>query len=171
MNEPKLNNKECLSISNYTGIDLRNTVDYKNDNKLVMKVDRKIIDTVHSFNDKRYLDIAEQFSGKVLIFGLGFGFSILHACANPKVKSVTVVEMSPHVVTIFHTINGFLFEGYSKLKIVILDAMEYEETDFDHLFFDIIPHAPNLHEYNKTISEVKSRFEKSVFHFINLNPT
>lgn len=79
--------------------------------------------------------------GNVLTFGLGIGYFIYMALANPEVISVTCIENSPQVIEMF---NRFLYPQFPHEKPVQLiegDAYQFfnEEylSKYDYIFTDI----------------------------------
>ena len=169
--EPQISDEKCLEISKDLDIVLLNQKT-RYGNKLVIKQDRKYIDSVYNFTDKRYADIANQFTGNVLILGLGLGYSILMACKNPKVKSVDVLEIKPEVIGLFKTIYG-QFEGNEKINIYHDDAMKatWIGKNYDHVFFDthiMEPQHANRARWHKELKLLQIRYKDSVFHFIKL---
>lgn len=162
---PEISDQDCESFSNKSGLHVSNR-NWKGEKWPIIKDGRQLIDT--SYPSKEYEDIANKFKDTVLIFGLGFGKAVLDACANPKVKSITVVECNSKVIDLFWHIRGNNFEGFKKLKIVLKDAMKYKETKFKHVFIDNFHEPMNRQVYEKQTRELRKRFKSSVIHQIPL---
>lgn len=88
------------------------------------------------------LPAVERARGKVLTYGLGLGYFAYMASCKPEVTSVTVVDISPDVITLFreHILPQFPFKD--KINIVMSDAFEYAENvmpseKYDYVFADI----------------------------------
>ena len=83
----------------------------------------------------------EAAHGRVVTFGLGLGYFAFMAAAKPEVTSVTVVEKSPEVISMFREHLLPRFPDKDKITIVEADAFEYAESilpqeDFDLAFVD-----------------------------------
>lgn len=71
--------------------------------------------------------------GDVLISGLGFGILALWLCEKESVKSVTVLEISKDVITLFKTANPM----HKKLTIINQDASKFiSDKKYDCLLLD-----------------------------------
>lgn len=80
-------------------------------------------------------------SGRVVTFGLGLGYYAYMASEKPQVESVTVVELSSDVISLFKEHILPKMPNAHKIKIVNADAFEYAEKvmpseHFDLAFFD-----------------------------------
>ena len=76
--------------------------------------------------------------GDVIIGGLGLGLAVEVALANPKVKHVTVVEISPDVMSL--VAEHLLKKHGDRLTIIEGDIMEFKPergTKYDFAWFDI----------------------------------
>ena len=85
---------------------------------------------------------AQAVSGKVLAYGLGLGYFAFHALLNPRVTSVTVVERSEAVISLFHRCLLPRFPRQEALRIVQADAFDYAERTapgegYDCVFTDL----------------------------------
>lgn len=84
---------------------------------------------------------AEKAHGKVVTFGLGIGYFVYMALINPNVESVTIVEHSSSVISMFKKCLLPQFPSNKKIEIIEGDAFEYfnEEflSQFDYAFVDI----------------------------------
>ena len=166
--EPKLTDLQCAEICKGMDLTLFNARAH-NGNKLTMKLDRTIIDTIYSFEESDpYTQIVNKLSGDVLILGLGFGYSILFACASDKVKSVKVIELHQEVIEVFKAIHGDKFKGSEKLTIINQDAIEYTSKGFDHVFIDCIHDVKNKTKYVDFMEQLKEKYIDSKIHYINL---
>lgn len=165
--EPKLTDKDCASICKDMDLNLYNAKAHNGD-KLTMSQNGKIIDTIYSFEeDEHYKSIVKKLSGDVLIFGLGFGFSVLSACINKSVNKVIVVEKNPEVIAVFEAMNK-KFKGLDKLTIINKSAFDYKELNFDHVFIDIGYHVLNKVRYTEEMNILKDRYKGSNTHYFNL---
>ncbi len=164
--EPKITDKKCDELSTKT-VQLINKRAFDG-NKLAMKDGRSYIDTVYSFTDKIYIDMAKELTGNVLIYGLGFGATILRACENPEVRSVTVIEYRQEVVDLFYKLQGKEFQGFIKLKIVVKKALDYKKTGFDNVFIDLFHPPCDRKEYDESMAILEKRHNKANVHSLNL---
>lgn len=84
---------------------------------------------------------AEKAHGKVLTFGLGIGYFIYMAMANPNVTEITCVEKSEEVIAMFKRFIYPQFPQNIPLTIIQGDAFDYfnEEfmSQFDYSYTDI----------------------------------
>ncbi len=79
--------------------------------------------------------------GKVLTYGLGLGYFAYRASEKENVDSVTVVELSPDVISLFTEHILPQFPHKDKIRIVCSDAYEYAEKcapgeKYDFVFAD-----------------------------------
>jgi len=79
--------------------------------------------------------------GRVVTFGLGLGYYAYMASEKPEVESVTIVEISPDVITLFKKHILPQFPNAKKIRIVCADAFDYAksrmpEENFDLAFVD-----------------------------------
>ena len=172
-NQPQISDQRAVELSKGLDITLLNKRAGKHGDVPAIMDGKNYVDTAFSFTDKRYLDIQKRFSGKVLILGLGFGSSILHACANPDVTKVTVVEMRIEVIRLFWKFHGREFNGNQKLWVHLGDALEWDHLfDYDHVFIDLY-HTPfrppfSVEKYDHNMKILLDRFKNSITHYINL---
>ena len=85
---------------------------------------------------------AKAVSGEVLAYGLGLGYFAFHALQNPRVTSVTVVERSADVISLFRRCLLPRFPRQEALRIVQADAFDYAERTapgegYDCVFTDL----------------------------------
>ena len=84
---------------------------------------------------------ANKAHGAVLTFGLGIGYFIFMAMRNPNVKSITVIEQSEAVISMFETFILPQFPKDIPLTIIKGDAFDYFNESFlrqyDYIFVDI----------------------------------
>ena len=83
----------------------------------------------------------EAARGKVVTFGLGLGYFAFMVSGKEEVESITVVEKSEKVISLFKKHILPQFPCRDKVKIVCADAFEYAERimpgeKFDHAFVD-----------------------------------
>ena len=81
-------------------------------------------------------------SGHVLAAGLGLGYFAYMAACKESVKSVTVVERDPSVISLFDTELLPQFSCREKIRILQADALDYFENElpkqhFDYIFADL----------------------------------
>ncbi len=79
--------------------------------------------------------------GRVVTFGLGLGYYAYMCSRKPEVDSVTVVERSEDVISLFRTYILPQFDHPEKVEIICADAFEYAEytmpgENFDLAFVD-----------------------------------
>lgn len=83
---------------------------------------------------------AAKARGNVLTFGLGIGYFVYMALLNPEVNSVTVIEKSEDVITLFSQIVK-QFPQDKEIKIINGDAFDFFNEDFlknyDYIYVDI----------------------------------
>lgn len=164
--KPEITDAECAAFSKKTGLQVSNR-NWKGKRWPIVKSSQgRLMDT--SYTGAEYTEIANKFSGDVLIMGLGFGKSVLDACDNPKVKSVTVVEINMDVAELFWLLHGKAFKGVKKLRIKECDAMEYTEANYDHVFIDCFHLPISKQDWNSKSSELRERFKESEIHQIRL---
>lgn len=76
-------------------------------------------------------------SGRVVTFGLGLGYYAYMASEKPQVESVTVVELSSDVISLFKEHILPKMPNAHKIKIVNADAFEYAEKVMPGEHFDL----------------------------------
>ena len=81
---------------------------------------------------------AQAVHGKVLAYGLGLGYFAFHALLNPHVVSVTVVERSEDVISLFRRCLLPRFPRRECLRIVQADAFDYAARTAPHEGYDCI---------------------------------
>ena len=84
---------------------------------------------------------ADRAHGKVLTYGLGLGYFAYRASEKENVDSVTVVELSPDVISLFKEHILHQFPHRDKIRLVCSDAFEYAEKaapaeKYDFVFAD-----------------------------------
>ena len=84
----------------------------------------------------------EMAHGKVVTFGLGLGYFTYMASIKEEVESVTVIERSKDVISLFNKHILSHFSNPEKIKIVEADAFEYAREQmpnekFDYAFVDL----------------------------------
>jgi hypothetical protein len=84
---------------------------------------------------------ASKAHGKVLTFGLGIGYFLYMALANPAVQSVTVVENSPQVISMFERFLLPQFPQDKPIRIIEGDAFDLFSKEYldqyDYIYTDI----------------------------------
>lgn len=106
--------------------------------------------------------------GRVATFGLGLGYFTYMASQKPEVESVTVIELSPDVITLFQEYILPQFPNGNKVKILCEDAFRYvEETmtpdDFDFVFADFWHDVGDGREPYLKLKEHEKSFPNTVF--------
>ena len=79
----------------------------------------------------------ERARGNVVTFGLGLGYYAYMASEKPEVESVTVVEKSADVISLFREYILPQFSHPEKIRIVNSDAFEYAEYIMPTESFDV----------------------------------
>jgi len=79
--------------------------------------------------------------GRVVTFGMGLGYFAYMASRKQEVSQVTVVDISPEVISLFETCILPQFSHPEKVNIVCADAFAYAEKvlpgeQFDYAFVD-----------------------------------
>lgn len=86
--------------------------------------------------------IKEAF-GKVLTYGLGLGYYVLHASLKPEVTKVDVVDVNDNVINLF---NNYILPKFpescrKKIKVIKCDAFLYAKNltsnAYDYIYADI----------------------------------
>ncbi|MBR3837043.1 MAG: class I SAM-dependent methyltransferase [Clostridia bacterium] len=79
--------------------------------------------------------------GRVLVLGLGLGYYPHLISKSPKVKSVTIVERSPQIITLFREELLPQFSHKEKIRVVQADAFDFlketEPGEYDFCYADI----------------------------------
>lgn len=82
----------------------------------------------------------ERAAGKVITYGLGLGYYTFMASEKEDVESVTVVELNPHMISLFKKKLLPQFPHKEKVHIIEGDALVYikkqEDGAFDYGFSD-----------------------------------
>lgn len=117
--------------------------------------------------------------GNVCTFGLGIGYFIYMTLLNPKVKSITVIERSPAVISMFKKYLLPQFESKIPITIIEGDAFDYFNenyiNNFDYVFVDIWQSNHDgfllierlLSQYNPDFQKVDFWIESSCFEFLS----
>ena len=81
--------------------------------------------------------------GNVLVLGLGMGYVPFMMALKPEVKSITIVEKDPDIISLFNTLIYPNFKNKEKIKIVEDDAINFvrKQNKFDYIFADLW-HSP-----------------------------
>jgi len=114
--------------------------------------------------------IIDKAHGNVLIAGLGIGLVLPPLCANPRVTSVTVLELEQDVINLVAP-----YHKHPKLKILHADVFEwrpsYSQVDnakYDVIYFDIWPDIsgdnwPDMCRLHRTFGRHLNRYNKEAF--------
>lgn len=84
----------------------------------------------------------EEAKGNMLVVGLGLGYFAYMASIKDDVKSVTIIEKDPNIISLFNENILPCFKNKDKIKIINDDALKYldklgNSSNFDGVFFDI----------------------------------
>lgn len=79
----------------------------------------------------------ERARGKVVTFGLGLGYYTYMVSEKSEVESVTVVEKSADVISLFREFILPQFTHPEKVRVVLADAFEYAEKTMPAEGFDV----------------------------------
>ncbi|MBR5315028.1 MAG: hypothetical protein IKU45_06425 [Clostridia bacterium] len=83
----------------------------------------------------------DKAEGRCLVLGLGLGYYPYVISHLDKVKSITIVEISEKIISLFKEYILPQFEHKDKIKIVHADAIEYMKTverdEYDYCYADI----------------------------------
>jgi len=94
-------------------------------------------DTLHE--RRTNIEVVRRAEGDVLVAGFGIGMILVPMLLNPKVTSITVVEISPEVPGM---VLPYL-PNKEKLSVIYADIMEWEPPrgkKWDIIYFDIWDH-------------------------------
>ena len=88
------------------------------------------------------LPYVEKAFGAVLTYGLGLGYFPFMTSLKPEVTSVTVVERSSTVISLFQEFLLPQFPAKEKIRLIQADALAFGEQEvkpgkFDYIFADI----------------------------------
>lgn len=111
---------------------------------------------------------AAKACGKVLTFGLGIGYFVYMALANPRVLEVWVVEFNHEVIKLFEQCLRPQFSRADRIHIINGDAFAYFNqeflNDFDYIFVDIWKdHQDGLQSITKLLENYLPPFDKIDF--------
>lgn len=121
---------------------------------------------------------ARKAEGRVLTFGLGIGYFAFMALQNPRVQSVTVIERSSSVISMFRQYILPQFPHRNQITIIEGDAFDYFNEDtiknYDYVFVDIWKSADDgfltveklLQQYFPPFEKVDFWIEASCLEFI-----
>jgi hypothetical protein len=121
---------------------------------------------------------AKKANGHVLTFGMGIGYFAFMSLLNPEVHSVTIIERSASVITMFKQYILPQFPNKDKVRIIEGDAFDYFNKpfieQFDYVFVDIWKSGDDgfemieklLEQYNPPLEKVDFWIETSCFEFV-----
>jgi len=110
-------------------------------------------------------EYAAEFSGHVLVAGLGLGLIVHALAANPKVTSITVVELCKDVIDLVGPL-------VPKCEIVHSDWYEYEPTaKVDGVFYDLFLGSgkANAMPALREMLELRQRFPGVIHRILGFN--
>lgn len=98
--------------------------------------------------------------GRVLVLGLGLGYYAWKVAKKPSVDSVTVIELSADVISLFHSHIEPKLDFQGKLSVICSDALQYLASlsgdEYDFCFADIWEGAlDGAHWYQKILPHEK----------------
>lgn len=123
----------------------------------LLKEDGIVIDDNHLDNLKKHEHLFKIARGRILISGLGLGFSLYKLLKIPKVQYIRVIEKNQNVIDL---VKPFFKEYFDKVDFVNGDIFNYKLNDS----FNIIYHSIWYHKQdimNEEISILKNKFEKN----------
>lgn len=82
-----------------------------------------------------FLRWAASVEGDILINGLGLGVLVTYLLTRPKVRSITVIENSPHVIKL---VSPYLKDD--RLRIIHADAFTWNPEPSDINYWDFVWH-------------------------------
>ena len=106
--------------------------------------------------------------GKVLTYGLGLGYYAFTVSEKDDVDSVTVVELSKDVISLFTEFILPLFPHKDKIKKINCDAFEFADKymkDYDCVFCDIWHDVGDGRELYTKMKQYESRCPSAVFDY------
>jgi len=107
--------------------------------------------------------------GRVLVLGLGLGYYAYEVAQKPSVESVTVIELSPDVITLFRDHIEPKLDFGQKLSLVQSDAVAYLRSlsggEFDFCFADIWEGAVDGARWYKEILPQEKRLQDTEFSY------
>ncbi len=80
----------------------------------------------------------ERAHGKVVTYGLGLGYFAYRASEKENVDSVTVIELSPDVISLFEEYILPQFPNKDKIRVVCADAFDYAEKTAPREKYDFV---------------------------------
>ena len=85
----------------------------------------------------------EKAKGNVLVLGLGMGYVPFMMALKSEIKSITIVEKDPDIISLFNSLIYPSFKNKEKIKIVEGDAINFvrKQNKFDYIFADLW-HSP-----------------------------
>ncbi len=103
-------------------------------------------------------EFIENARGDVLVAGLGIGLILGPILKLPRVTSVTVLEISPDVISLIAP----LYKS-PKLKAIVADAYKWEapRKAFDCVYLDIWANVPNSDDRQDIVS-LKKKYRSSL---------
>lgn len=78
--------------------------------------------------------------GNVLVLGLGMGYVPFMMAIKNEVKSITIIEKDPEIISLFKSLIWPNFKSKDKFKIIQEDAIKYMQTNnvkYDYVFADL----------------------------------
>ena len=89
---------------------------------------------------KPYINAAK---GNVLVLGLGMGYVPYMMSLKDDIKSITIIEKDPEIISLFNSLIWPSFPNKAKIKIIKDDAINYirKNNKFDYIFADLW-HSP-----------------------------
>lgn len=129
----------------------------------------KHLDSIwYIYTESNMREYYEQWSGydlaygDVLLSGFGFGHMATWVATKPEVKSVTVIEKYPDVISLFLDKNDMP----DNIKIIIDDADTYStDKKYDCIIWDHIPNGTHNPAYYKNLCSNAKNIKHDLFWF------
>jgi spermidine synthase len=104
------------------------------DTMLLIDLDELYVVMSDSQAEKEFnREVVEKARGDVLLLGFGLGFILIPIMNNPKVTSITIVEIEPEVIEL--VASQIILND--KVQIVMGDALLYvPDKQYDIIYFD-----------------------------------
>lgn len=83
-------------------------------------------------------EAVEAAKGRVLAYGLGLGYYAYMTSQKPEVESVTIVDNSPEIISLFKTYILPQFANREKITVIEDDAFRYAENSMSEGKYDLV---------------------------------
>lgn len=106
-----------------------------------------------------FMSWAEAAEGDILINGLGLGVLVTYLLTRPKVRSITVIENSPHVIELVHP-----YIQDERLTIIQADAFKWNPEPGERNYWNFVWHdiwlpisSSNLPQMRRLLKKYEGR--------------